>query len=50
VGEALLHAVELHAYYGLSHILRGVSFSVSRGETVGLPIGSRGTMQEHLGV
>lgn len=34
--EALLQAVELHTYYGLSHILRGVNFAVSAGETVGL--------------
>jgi len=36
MAEALLRAVDLHTYYGLSHILRGVSFAVTRGETIGL--------------
>ena len=36
MAEALLQAVDLHTYYGLSHILRGVNFTVSRGETIGL--------------
>jgi len=36
LAEALLQAVDLHTYYGLSHILRGVNFTVSRGETIGL--------------
>jgi len=34
--EVLLEARGLHAYYGTSHVLRGVDFSVRRGETVGL--------------
>jgi branched-chain amino acid transport system ATP-binding protein len=33
---ALIEARALHTYYGASHILRGVDFSVRRGETVGL--------------
>ena len=33
---ALIEARGLHTYYGASHILRGVDFSVRRGETVGL--------------
>jgi len=32
----LVEARALHTYYGASHILRGVSLSVSRGETIGL--------------
>jgi len=32
----LIEARALHTYYGASHILRGVSMSVSRGETIGL--------------
>jgi branched-chain amino acid transport system ATP-binding protein len=32
----LIQATGLHAYYGQSHVLRGVDFTVQRGETVGL--------------
>jgi len=32
----LVEATELHTYYGHSHILHGVDFSVARGETVAL--------------
>jgi branched-chain amino acid transport system ATP-binding protein len=32
----LIEARALHAYYGTSHILRGVDFAVGRGETVAL--------------
>lgn len=32
----LIEAKALHAYYGTSHVLRGVDFAVSRGETVAL--------------
>ena len=34
--ELLINASELHTYYGASHILRGIDFSVARGETIGL--------------
>ena len=34
--EQLLEASCLHSYYGVSHILHGVDFSVRRGETIGL--------------
>jgi branched-chain amino acid transport system ATP-binding protein len=34
--ELLLQARGLHTYYGASHILHGVDFTVARGETVGL--------------
>jgi len=33
---ALLDARGIHTYYGVSHILHGVDFTVHRGETVGL--------------
>jgi branched-chain amino acid transport system ATP-binding protein len=33
---ALLDARGIHTYYGVSHILHGVDFTVRRGETVGL--------------
>ncbi len=34
--ELLIKARDLHTYYGASHILRGIDFSVARGETIGL--------------
>jgi len=34
--EILIEARGIHTYYGASHILHGVDFSVRRGETVGL--------------
>ena len=34
--ELLIDAKELQTYYGASHILRGINFSVARGETIGL--------------
>jgi len=36
VGSELLAAENLHAYYGASHILRGVTLNVRQGETVAL--------------
>jgi len=36
VSEALLSVANLHAYYGESHILHGVDFSINRGELVTL--------------
>jgi branched-chain amino acid transport system ATP-binding protein len=36
MAEPLLQADGLHTYYGVSHILHGVDFSVQRGETIGL--------------
>jgi branched-chain amino acid transport system ATP-binding protein len=36
VAQLLVEASGLHTYYGASHILRGVDFSVGRGETIGL--------------
>ena len=32
----MLHIHELHAYYGKSHVLHGVSLDIRKGETVGL--------------
>lgn len=34
--DRLIHAQGLNTYYGASHILRGIDFSVARGETIGL--------------
>jgi branched-chain amino acid transport system ATP-binding protein len=34
--DHLIEARGLHTYYGASHILRGVDFTVARGETIGL--------------
>ena len=36
MSDLLLEARDLHAYYGASHILRGVDFRIGRGEVVGL--------------
>ncbi len=36
MGDLLIDARSLHTYYGASHILRGIDFSVTRGETIGL--------------
>jgi branched-chain amino acid transport system ATP-binding protein len=35
-GHTLVEAMGLHTYYGPSHILRGIDFSIRRGESVGL--------------
>jgi branched-chain amino acid transport system ATP-binding protein len=32
----LIHVQGLHSYYGTSHVLRGIDFTVGQGETVGL--------------
>ena len=34
--DLLINASDLNTYYGASHILRGINFSVARGETIGL--------------
>ena len=36
MSDTLIHAHAIHTYYGASHILRGIDFSVGRGETIGL--------------
>ena len=36
MAELLINAQGIHTYYGASHILRGIDFSVARGETIGL--------------
>jgi branched-chain amino acid transport system ATP-binding protein len=36
MANPLLEGRELHTYYGQSHILRGLSFGIAAGETVGL--------------
>ena len=35
-GDILLEASELHAWYGSSHVLQGVSLAIRRGQTLGL--------------
>ncbi len=34
--DTLIQARDLNSYYGASHILRGIDFTVARGETIGL--------------
>ena len=34
--SALLEARDLHAHYGESHVLRGVSLAINAGESIGL--------------
>jgi branched-chain amino acid transport system ATP-binding protein len=34
--EHILDANGLHSFYGVSHILHGVDFTVKKGETIGL--------------
>lgn len=36
MSEVLIKAQGIHSYYGQSHILHGIDFSISKGETVGL--------------
>jgi branched-chain amino acid transport system ATP-binding protein len=36
MADLLINAEEIHTYYGASHILRGINFSVARSETIGL--------------
>ena len=36
MAEMLIEATGLNTYYGASHVLRGIDFSVARGETIGL--------------
>ena len=36
MSDLLIQAQDLNTFYGASHILRGVNFSVGRGETIGL--------------
>ena len=36
MAETLIKVQDLNTYYGASHILRGIDFSVARGETIGL--------------
>ncbi|MDP3171712.1 MAG: ABC transporter ATP-binding protein [Polaromonas sp.] len=36
MSDLVIDAKGIHTYYGASHILRGIDFSVARGETIGL--------------
>lgn len=36
MSDTLIHAHGIHTYYGASHILRGINFTVGYGETIGL--------------
>ena len=36
MSDTLIHAHGIHTYYGASHILRGIDFTVGHGETIGL--------------
>ena len=36
MSQIIIESRTLHTYYGASHILRGVDFSIRAGETVGL--------------
>ena len=36
MSDTLIHAHGIHTYYGASHILRGIDFTVGYGETIGL--------------
>jgi branched-chain amino acid transport system ATP-binding protein len=36
MSDTLIHTHGIHTYYGASHILRGIDFTVGRGETIGL--------------
>ncbi len=47
MNDVLLEARGLHTYYGASHILHGVDFSISRGQTVGL-MGRNGMVKSTL--
>jgi branched-chain amino acid transport system ATP-binding protein len=52
--EPLVEVEDLHAYYGKSHILNGVSLSVGRGEVVGLlgrnGVGKSTTLKSVIGL
>ena len=45
--DLLIDARAVHTYYGASHILRGIDFSIARGETIGL-MGRNGTGKSTL--
>src|SRR5215472_4380552 len=50
----MLDVQDLHAFYGASHVVQGVSFSLARGEAVGLVgrngVGKTSTLKSLMGV
>jgi branched-chain amino acid transport system ATP-binding protein len=52
--SAMLDIRDLHAYYGASHVVQGVSFSIGRGEAVGLMgrngVGKTSTLKSIMGL
>ena len=52
--DAMLDVQDLHAYYGSSHVVQGVSFSVERGEAVALMgrngVGKTSTLKSIMGL
>src|SRR5207248_681206 len=54
VGDAMLEVADLHAYYGSSHVVQGVSFAVERGEAVALMgrngVGKTSTLKSIMGL
>src|SRR5919199_3863226 len=53
-GAAMLALEDLHAYYGASHVVQGVSFSIGRGEAVALMgrngVGKTSTLKSIMGL
>ncbi len=54
VAAAMLDVSELHAYYGASHVVQGVSFAIERGEAVALMgrngVGKTSTLKSLMGL
>src|ERR1700730_16649238 len=54
VADAMLDVEDLHAFYGPSHVVQGVSFTVTRGEAVALVgrngVGKTSTLKSLIGL
>ena len=50
----MLEVEDLHAYYGASHVVQGISFSIERGEAVALMgrngVGKTSTLKSIMGL